>query len=129
MLYKIGLLRGFGNRLGKHLCHNFFLDGVAHHRACNFVWGGGGRLRRGCFTVGFMKMLGTFCGAPPMSASNFDSAFLALGPWGRVFTFCRHCFFRVFLGRFIFLMGVNIAYGVSEALVFPQGIRIYHVYK
>ena len=124
----MGLLRGFGKLLGKHRCHNFFPGGVALHWACNFVGGGG--LWRGCFTVGFMKMLGAFCGAPPVSASNFDSAFLALGGrGGRVSTFSQHCFFRVFLGRFVFLMGASIVCGVSEALVFPEATSIYHVYK
>ena len=62
MLYKIGLLKGFGNRLGKHLCHNFFLGGVAHHRACNFVWGGGGDFGAGVLLWVLWKCWGHFVG-------------------------------------------------------------------
>ena len=72
---KVGLLKSFEKRTGKHMCQSFFLDKVAHHQACNFIKS---RFWRRCFTVNFAKLLKALCWTPPVSASNFNLNFLTL---------------------------------------------------
>ena len=53
----------------------FFFEKVAHRQACNFIKK---RLQHRCFTVNFAKLLKALCRTPPVSASNFNSAFLTI---------------------------------------------------
>ena len=70
MFYKVGLLKNSGKLIGF-----FLLDKVAHHQACNFIKK---RLQGRRFTVNFSKLLKAPCGTPPVSASDFNVAFLTL---------------------------------------------------
>ena len=101
MFYKIGLPKNLGN-LQENTCARVFLEKVAHHQACNLIKK---RVQRRCFTVNFAKLLKALCRTPPVSASNFNSTFLTLGPRKTyIYVFQALLFFLIFLSHLLFLI-------------------------
>ena len=76
MFFKIGVLKGFVNFTGKHLCWSLFFDKVTE--ACNFIKK---RLQHSCFPAKFANFFRTFfCRTPPVAASVNSDPFLANVP-------------------------------------------------
>ena len=61
------------------------------------------RLQHRCFTKNFAKLFRALCRTPPVSASNFNLTFLALGPRKTYIYVFSALLFLIFISLFMFL--------------------------